>query len=345
MTFTELKTVVKRRCGLTSADADERVGEAINQRYRRVTSELGLDATRFVTRSVSCTIGVQTVIFTSLEKIDRVLDVTSGTTLLEEVSIHDIRSVAAAAGAPSQWALQNTASTSVTIRLDTSPQVAYDLQADGWTSLDELVGDDEPAFPASFHTILSDFVISDELLQKEKEKLAAIYAQKAEDGLAKLRFHLADSHTKDVRQGDSATTFGTGSGGGSGTTGGTSYTQTGLITFDRDPSAPFAVTASSAKVDNLDADKLDGQTGADYHDASLLTGLAPASTIATNAVTYARMQDITAASRLLGRGSAGGAGDPEQISLGTGLSMSTTTLSVTPAGDDAQYILAMRVYE
>lgn len=35
-------------------------------------------------------------------------------------------------------------------------------------------------------------------------------------------------------------------------------TITALHTFDRDPSAPFAVTASSAKVDNLDADKLDG---------------------------------------------------------------------------------------
>jgi hypothetical protein len=35
-------------------------------------------------------------------------------------------------------------------------------------------------------------------------------------------------------------------------------TITGLQTFDRDPSAPFAVSASSAVVTNLDADKLDG---------------------------------------------------------------------------------------
>lgn len=37
-----------------------------------------------------------------------------------------------------------------------------------------------------------------------------------------------------------------------------SQTITGLKTFDRDPNAPFAVSAGSAKVDNLDADKLDG---------------------------------------------------------------------------------------
>ncbi len=41
-------------------------------------------------------------------------------------------------------------------------------------------------------------------------------------------------------------------------------TITGLETFDRDPSAPFAVTASSAVVANLDADKLDGVEGSGY---------------------------------------------------------------------------------
>lgn len=54
-----------------------------------------------------------------------------------------------------------------------------------------------------------------------------------------------------------------------------------------------------------------------------------AMTIANNAVIYAKMQDVSAASRLLGRGSAAGAGDPQEISLGTGLSMSGTTLNGT----------------
>lgn len=41
-------------------------------------------------------------------------------------------------------------------------------------------------------------------------------------------------------------------------------TQTGLITFTRNPSPPFAVSAASAVVPNLDADKLDGLDGSAY---------------------------------------------------------------------------------
>src|SRR3990167_7040004 len=49
-------------------------------------------------------------------------------------------------------------------------------------------------------------------------------------------------------------------------------TITALHTYDRDPSAPFAVTASSAVVTNLDADKLDGEEGTFYMDFGVCDG-------------------------------------------------------------------------
>ena len=63
-------------------------------------------------------------------------------------------------------------------------------------------------------------------------------------------------------------------------------------------------------------------------------------TIANNAVTYAKMQDVSAASKLLGRGDSG-AGDPQEITLGAGLTMIGTTLSAAgggggPGGADRQ---------
>lgn len=61
-------------------------------------------------------------------------------------------------------------------------------------------------------------------------------------------------------------------------------------------------------------------------------GGSQAATIANGAVTYAKMQDVSAASKLLGRGAASGAGDVQEVTLGSGLSMTGTTLSATASG-------------
>jgi len=56
-----------------------------------------------------------------------------------------------------------------------------------------------------------------------------------------------------------------------------------------------------------------------------------ATTIANDAVTYAKMQNVSAASLLIGRGDSG-SGDPQEITLGTGLTMTGTTLAASASG-------------
>lgn len=69
-------------------------------------------------------------------------------------------------------------------------------------------------------------------------------------------------------------------------------------------------------------------------DVSGLGSLATKSTVATGditdaAVTYAKLQDIAAASRILGRGSAGGAGDTQELTVGGGVEISGTTVQTS----------------
>ncbi len=56
--------------------------------------------------------------------------------------------------------------------------------------------------------------------------------------------------------------------------------------------------------------------------------------VPNDAITYAKIQNVSAASRLLGRGSAGGSGDVEELTISTGLTLTGTALSATGSGGD-----------
>lgn len=276
MTFDSIKKAIKDYTNLSSPEADTRIGEAINRHYKRVTSAIGMDVTRRVSRNASTTNGVQTVTFSNIEKIDRVIDATTATAirLLPEVEVHQIRSQQPTTTQPQMWAPYTTTADSVTILLDTQPQTTYSLVADGWAAIADLEGADSPAFPESFHDILTWSVLAEELLKKEKIQLAAAYEQKALKLLGELNFHYADSPTRLTQQGSQPSSILGGGGTGGGSLAATAYTQTALITFDLGSGvAPFAVAQSDAAVvTNLDSDKLDGQHGTYYLSRTNHTG-------------------------------------------------------------------------
>jgi hypothetical protein len=281
MTFTEIVTEVMERLNLTSSEAETRIGRNVNVRYKRVTTAIGLQTSRRTQVQADTTLGVQTLTFTSIEKVLTVIDKSSGKDrILQEVSIEELRQGSiGTSSTPGKYAIYRMGASSVTILLDTVPQEAFTLYADGFETVSTLSGSNEPAFPESFHDILVEGAIADEYRKAEKQADAAIAESVYERRLSDVKFYIAKNNWLKTYQGKSSSaSLGSGGGGGSTSTpnGAASYTQTGLITFDRDPSAPFAVSASSAKVTNLDADLLDGEEAADFHDAAQLTGALPA---------------------------------------------------------------------
>jgi len=219
--------------------------------------------TRAVAVSAAKVLGVATVTFSGVQKITRVYDDTSGTRrYLTEKHWDELREKNPGTNNPTEWATQSADDDTVTILLNVLAQDTDVLKADGFLTTTDLSGSQVPAFPEDFHDILIEGVLADEYRKRERLDLAKISKAEYEARLSDLRMWFAKSLNKANQQGELATTrssfLGGGSGGGSAPSGGTSYIQTGLVTFDRDPDAPFAVTASSAVVPNLDADKLDG---------------------------------------------------------------------------------------
>lgn len=248
------------RLNLSSTDADTRVGRAINRAYRKITTAIGMQLSRRSTVQQAVTIGVATVTFTNVEKIITLENrTTTPYRRLELVTLEELRQDMPylANNVPTKYAIHSNTSDSVTIEINRLPQTAIVLYADAHQAVADLSGSNEPAFPESFHDVIIESVLSDEYRKLEKPQMAMMSQKEFERILSDLKFWIAKENALDIYQGKTSTQR---AGGGTSSTGSSSsvngalsWTQTGLVTFDRDPSAPFAVTASSAAVSNLNA--------------------------------------------------------------------------------------------
>ncbi len=91
-----------------------------------------------------------------------------------------------------------------------------------------------------------------------------------------------------------------------------------------------SLSAGSVPTGRLTGTLAAGQFPALTGDVTTTAG-SVAATIANDAVTFAKMQNVSAASKLLGRGDSG-SGDVQEITIGSGLAMTGTTLSATGGG-------------
>jgi hypothetical protein len=274
MTFDQLVARAAERLNIVGTDGTTRIGHHINDYYKRITSSLGIATARRTVVQATATMGVDTLTF-AVTKLNHVEDRTvTPARLLDEVSNEEIAE-GSQGSTPTKYCIYSTTSTTVTIRMNAIPQTALVLYAEGLAAAATLATTDQPAFDEDFHDILVSAAVYEERLKMEKTQLAMVAKQEYEDRLGDLRLSIAKTAQQDIFQGKRLikSVGSSGSGSGSGTNGADSYTQTGLITFNRQPSLPpFAVTSPTANVTNLDADLLDGQHGTSYHDASLLTG-------------------------------------------------------------------------
>lgn len=241
MTFTEIVTDVMDRLGLSSSEAEARIGRAVNRHNRRISASLGLVTTRQTQTDADTTIGDAEVTFTGVEKLIGVWTLVGGSRkVLAEVTTTQLRDGRApTSGKPSRYAIRRTTANTVTIELDCLPDSVFEIYADAYASLATIADDMEPAFAESYHDCLSEAVIADEYRKMEKLREAAAADAKAEKLLSELRYFLATSSYLKIRQGDSPrsssrTTASGGGGGGSSASASTlMFTQSGTGAVER----------------------------------------------------------------------------------------------------------------
>lgn len=194
MTVNELVEYIAEDLSSPSPEAKTRIAHELNVRYKQVTSAIGLIPTRRVQVSTTATIGSNEITFTGIEKIDAVftVDANGANVILDELNNDEMLAAPVRTEPPKKFSIFNVNPTSVTILVDCVPTTQFTIYAQGLASATTLSGNDQPAFPESFHDILIHGVKADELRRKEKA-LARDAEAMFESRLSDLRMFIAKS--------------------------------------------------------------------------------------------------------------------------------------------------------
>lgn len=214
MTFDELVSTTMQRLNLTSDDAETRIGVFINQKYKEVTTSIGLITSRRVTSSITVD-PTDTVTFPDLpqltigfmEKVNRIYRTTDatgtvGVNVLPQLSVDELTAYPTLNGLPRNWAVYRMGAGEVTIVLDGVPTTStFVLNIEGYDLAETLADDAEPFIPTDFHDILIEGAKTEELLKMEKANLASIAEAKFTSRLSDLKMFIAKSAFQDIAQG------------------------------------------------------------------------------------------------------------------------------------------------
>lgn len=208
MTFNQIVQKVMTQLNLTSDDARTRAGESVNDRYKRVTSSIGLQTSRRETMELDIDPddADSTLPDYEIEGLEKVLRVwrrigATGIKDLDEYTYTELSMVPTKTAQPTAWAVKRMGAGTVTITIDAFPEEEFELMVEGYDLADTLENDQEPYLPTDFHDILVAGAMSDELLKMEKPQLAEIQENKYENRLSDLRMFIAKSSYLDILQG------------------------------------------------------------------------------------------------------------------------------------------------
>jgi hypothetical protein len=214
MTFDELVRDVAKRLNLTSPEAYQRIGERVNERYKKVTSSIGVITSRrkvadyTVNSNNTLYAQLPDITFTGIEKILRITtnplpNTSKGVIVLKILTYDEIQNgFQAADRLPRAFAVKRMGSTQVTITLDSYvTNQDFNLHVEAYDLTDVLADDAEPFLPEDFHDVLTEGAMADELMKMEKPQLAMAREQKYEDRLGQLRMFIARNAYQDIAQG------------------------------------------------------------------------------------------------------------------------------------------------